>query len=152
MFEPGELEPAPGDRGRGVARGLAAAERARPEDCIERPLEKAKRQPRRANMLPEPQFAGWLEHAPDLGECRGGVGDGAEHSHRDDGGEASVLGRQCLGRALDDVDRDVGGLSALDCYGPRVWVGFDRDKLGHTRRVVLERAPVAAADLEHPPA
>jgi hypothetical protein len=68
---------------------------------------------RERHVLPEAQFAGGLEHAPDLGERGGGIGDGAEQAHRDDSVEASVLRRQRLGRSFGDLVRNGGGASAL---------------------------------------
>ena len=99
-------------------------------------------------MLPEAELARRLEHAADLGEHGGGIRDGAQNAHRDDGVEASVSCWECLGCSVDHVDRDGAGTSALGGDRPRCRVGFDRDDLRHARRVVLERAAVAAPDLE----
>jgi hypothetical protein len=98
-----------------------------------------------SGVFPEAEFARGIEHASDLGERGGGIGDGAENTHRDDSVEASVLRRERLGRPVDHVDRDSGSASPLGGDGPCGRIGFDRDELRHARRVVLERAPVAAA-------
>ena len=110
------------------ARARAAGASARAPRSGVRPWARARAGSRRA----------WRR---DRGRCK--------EPHRDDSVEASVLCWQRLGRPIDDVDRDGDSASALGGDGPCRRVGFDRDELRHGRRVVLERAPVAAAELEH---
>ena len=77
------------------------------------------------------------------------VGNGAEDPGEDGGVEGIVLGRQRLGNSRPDVNRNGRTPRALASGFARGRIRLDRKHAGDFRRVVLENAPVAAADLDH---
>ena len=82
------------------------------------------------------------------------AGSGTLHSTQigDDGVERAVRGRQPLGEPLDDLDRHRRLARPFSGGDAGRRVGLDREHGLDLRPVVLERTPLAAADLDHPPA
>ena len=106
----------------------------------------------RADVLPEAELAAWHEHTAQLAHSGAGIADAAEEAHDDGGVEGSVLHRQSLGDAVHNLDCDRRRASPLGGARPRRRVGLDCEHARHVHRVVLERASVAGADLDHAPA
>jgi hypothetical protein len=136
----------------GIAGRLAAAERTRPEEGVERPLEPAERRVGGANVLPEAELAAGDQHSAELPKRGGGVGHATEEPHDDSGIERAVFRRQSGGIALHDVDRNPRRVCTLCRGGTGRGIRLDGQHVLDFRRVVLERAAVPAADLDHPPA
>ena len=53
----------------------------------------------------KPRSSCWNRNAAEFLKSRGRIGDAAENAHHDGCVEATVLGRQILGDAGDDLDR-----------------------------------------------
>jgi hypothetical protein len=145
-----DLEPRRSDLRFRVARCLAASERTRPEERIEGALEHSKGRIVGADMLPEAELSTGCQHSPHLSQRGGGVGHGAEHSHDDGDVECSVACGQRLGDTGHDVDRNLRCFGSLRCGRPGCGIRLNRQQTLDLRRVVLERATVAGADLDHP--
>jgi hypothetical protein len=145
-----DLEPCPFYLRFRVARCLAASERTRPEEGIEGALEHSEGRIAGADVLPEAELTARYEHSPQLSKRCRGVGHGAKHSHDDGGVECSVLRRQRLGDTGHDVDGNLSRFGSLRRGLPRCGIRLNRDQTVDLRRVVLERATVARADLDHP--
>jgi hypothetical protein len=151
-FEIVDLEASRADCRRRVARRYAAAEQAGPEQPIDHALKPAERCVLGANVLVEAELTAGSDDPVQLGERRGGLGDGAKDPHGDGGVECSIGRRQGLGSPVDDIDRHLRFTRPLRCDRSRRWVGLDGQDAFDLRRVQLERPSVAAADLDHPPA
>jgi hypothetical protein len=137
------------DRRFGIARRLTAAERPRPEDGVDGPLERSERRIAGTDVLPEAKLATGNEHAPELPQRRGGVGNAAKNTHDDGGVEGAVLPRQGNGVPVHDVDRNRRSRRALRRCRPSRGIGLDGKDMLDLDWVVLERAPIAGADLDH---
>jgi hypothetical protein len=136
----------------GIARRFASAERPFPEQGIARSLEHSERAVAGADVFPEAELTAGDKHSVELSKRSGRVGHATEKPHDDGGVEDAVLCRQSGGIAVHDVDRDPRRSGAL-CRGrPGRWIRLDGQQAFDFRRVVLERAAVATADLDHPPA
>ncbi len=151
-LDPVELEAGLADRRLGVARRPAAAERPRPEERVDGVLHRPERCVRRPDVLVHAKLAAGGEDAPDLPERVGRVRDAAQHPDGDDGVVRAVRGRQPLGEPLGDLDRHRSLHRPLSGRDTGRRVGLDRQHGLDLRPVVLERTPLAAADLDHPPA
>jgi hypothetical protein len=147
-FECRETKPRRSDLRLRIPGRLAAAERTGPEQGVERPLERSEGRVRGANVFPEAKLTARHEHSTQFSERGGGIGHGAEDAHDDGGVEAAVLGRQGRGIAVDDVDADARRPCPLHGRSARRGIGLDGQRALDLARVVLERAPVAAADLD----
>ncbi len=140
------------DRSLGIARRFAAAERACPEQRIARALEHLERAIAGANVFPEAELTAGHEHSVELSKRSVRVGHATEKPHDDGSVEGAVLRRQSGGIPIHDVDRDPRCVGA-PCRGhPSRGIGLDGQQTFDFRRVVLERAAVATADLDHPSA
>lgn len=140
------------DCARSIPRRFAAAERACPEQGIARALEYLERAVAGANVFPEAELTAGYEHSVELSKCSRRVGQAAEKPHDNGGVEGAVLRRQSGGIAIHDVDLDPRRVGA-PCGGRTSRrVGLDGQQMFDFRRVVLERAAVATADLDHPSA
>jgi hypothetical protein len=140
------------DRSLGIPRRFASAERTRPEEGIARALEHLERAVVGANVFPEVELTAGHKHSVELSKRSGGVGHAAEEPHDDGGIESAVFRRQSGGIAVQDVDRNPRRVCTLCCGRPGRGIRLDGQHMLDLRRVVLERAAVAAADLDHPPA
>jgi DNA-binding response OmpR family regulator len=149
--EPLDAEAGVSDGGFGVARRLAAAKRSCPEQGVDCPLDRSERRIAGTNVLPEAKLTAGNEHAPKLSQRGGRVGNAAKNTHDDGGVEGAVVRRQRLGIPVDDHDRNRCGFRPLGggCSGRRI--GLDGKDTLDLRRVVLEGAAVAGADLDHLP-
>jgi hypothetical protein len=135
-----------------IPRRFAAAERACPEQGIARALEHLERAVAGANVFPEAELTAEDKHSVELSKRGARVGHATEKPHDDGGVEHAVLCRQRGGIAIHDVDRDPRRVGA-PCGGRACRrVGLDGQQAFDCRRVVLERAAVATADLDHPSA
>jgi hypothetical protein len=106
----------------------------------------------RADVLPEAELAAGHEDSAELAHGGAGIPNAAQEAHDDGGVEGSVLHRQSLGDTAHDLDRDRGRPRPLGGARPRRRVGLDCEHARHLHRVMLERASVAGADLDHTPA
>ena len=149
-LDPVELEAGGADRGLGVARCLAAAERPRPEERVDRVLHGAERRAGRADVLVHAQLAAGYKHPAELAQRRGHVRHAAQDPDAHDGVETPGVRRQALGEAFDDVDRCGGSGSALGGRHTGHRIGFHGQHSLHPGRVVLEGGAVSAPDLHHP--
>ena len=149
MLELLEAESACRDRGFRVAGRLAAAERTRPEEPVDRTLNGAEHGMGRAGVLEEAKLAAPPEHTPKLAQGCLQVRDAAENAHHDRRIEGAVGCRERRGVALHDFDGDRRCLHTLARRGPRSPIRLDREDAVDLRRVVLEGPPVAGADLDH---
>jgi hypothetical protein len=140
------------DRSLGIPRRFASAERARPEEGIARALEHEERAVFGANVFPEAELTAGNQHSADLSKRGGGVGHTAEEAHDDGGVEGVVLRREGGGIAVHDVDRNPRRVCTLRGGRPGRGIRLNGQHMLNLRRVVLERAAVAAADLDRPPA
>jgi hypothetical protein len=140
------------DRRLGITSRPAPSERARPEERVDGALHASEENMFGPNVLPEAELTAGREDAPQLGERGGRLGHAAEEPHHDRGVVGSVGSRERLGDALDHLDRDRRAPRSFRSLRPRRRIGLDGQHLGHRRRVVLERAPVAGADVDHAPA
>lgn len=139
------------DRSLGIPRRFASAEPARPEEGIARALEHLERAVVGANVFPEVELTAGHKHSVELSKRGGGVGHATEEPHDDGCIESAVFRRQSGGIAVHDVDRYRHRICTLCCGRPSRGIGLDGQHMLDFRRVVLERATVAAADLDHPP-
>jgi hypothetical protein len=139
------------DRSLGIPRRFASAERVRPEEGIARALEHLERAVVGANVFPEAELTAGHKHSVELSKRSGGVRDATEKPHDNGGVEGAVLRRQSGGITIHDVDRDPRHVGA-PCGGrPGHGIRLDGQQTFDFRRVMLERAAVATADLDHPP-
>ena len=134
-----------------VPRRLAAPQRPRPEERVERALTRAEGGIRGADVLPKAKLTAGDEDSPQLTKRGGRIGDAAENAHENRGVERPGLRRQRLGDAIDDLDWYRRRLCPLSGGSPRRRIRLDGQHLLDVRRVELERAPVAGADLDYPP-
>jgi hypothetical protein len=140
------------DRSLGIARRFAAAERTRPEEGIEPALEHLKRAVVGPNVFPEADLTAGHKHSVELSKRSGRVRHATEKPHDNGSVEGAVLRRQSGGIPIHDVDRDPSRVGA-PCGGrPGRGIRLDGQQTFDFRRVVLERAAVATADLDHPSA
>jgi hypothetical protein len=140
------------DRSLGIPRRFASAERARPEEGIARALEHLERAVVGANVFPEAELTATQKHSVELSKRSGRVRHATEKPHDNGGVEGAVLRRQSGCIAIHDVDRNPRRVSA-PCGGrPRRGIRLDAQQEFYFRRVVLEGAAVATADLDHAPA
>ena len=135
-----------------IPRRFAAAERAFPEQGIARALEHLERAVAGANVFPEAELTAGGKHSVELSQRGAGVGHATEKPHDDGGVEHAVLCRQSGGIAMHDVDRGSSRDRALGSGRPSRGIRLDGQQAFDFRRVVLERAAVATADLDHPSA
>ena len=103
MVEGDELEPGCADGALGVAGGLAAAERLRPEERVGRALEPVEEGVARPDVLPEAELSAGHQDTPQLPQRRGRVGDAAEDPSPATSNDPSSAKR--LREAFDDLDR-----------------------------------------------
>jgi hypothetical protein len=140
------------DRSLGIPRRLASAERAGPEEGIARALEHLERAIVGANVFPEAELTARHKHSVELSKRSGRVRHATKKPHDNGGVEGAVLRRQGGCIAIHDVDRDPRRVGA-PCGGrPGRGIRLDSQQEFDFRRVVLEGAAVATADLDHPPA
>jgi hypothetical protein len=144
-----DLEAGLADRTFGVAGRTATAERARPEERVERTLETSEDRICGDNVLPETQLTARYQHATQLAQCSRRIADAAQDAHDDGSVEGVVLRRERLSGSARDVDRDRCGAGVLRGGRTCRRIGLDREHARDLRRVMLEGLPVAAADLDH---
>jgi len=135
----------------GIPRRFASAERPCPEQGIARALEHVEHAVARANVFPEAELTAGDKHSVKLSKRSGRVGHATEKPHDDGGVEDTVLCRQSSGIAVHDFDRDPRRGGALCSGRPGRGIRLDGQQAFDFRRVVLERAAVATADLDHSP-
>ena len=137
------------DGGGGVAGRVASAERAWPEDLVERALTESEYRPVRAHVLVEAQLTAAAQYAPKLGERVRLVRHGAEDEARDGGVERPIRGREVVGVAIDDLDSNagVGGGGARPFA--QVGLGLHGQDLRDRRGIVREVAARTRAELDH---
>jgi hypothetical protein len=140
------------DRSLSIPRRFASAERARPEEGIARALKHLERAVVGANVFPEAELTARHKHSVELSKRSGRTRHATEKPHDNGGVKGAVLRRQSGCIAIHDVDRDSRRVSA-PCGGrPGRGIRLDAQQTFDFRRVVLEGAAVATADLDHPPA
>ena len=147
-----DLKARSADRTFGITRRFAAAERPCPEQGIARALEHPEHAIAGANVLPEADLTARHEHSVELSQRSRRVGNAAEKPHDNGGVEGAVLRGQSRGIAGHDVDRDRRRVGPPCGSRTSRRVGLDGQQMFDLVRVVLERAAVAAADLDHAPA
>jgi hypothetical protein len=147
-----DLKARSADRSLGVPRRFASAERARPEEGIARALEQLERAVVGANVLPEAELTAGHEHSVELSKRSGRVRHATEKPHHNGSVKGAVVRRHSGGIAVHDVDRDPRRVGARCGGHPGRGIRLDGEHMLDFRGVVLERAAVAAADLDHPPA
>jgi hypothetical protein len=147
--ELGDVKAGGADRGERVTGRLATAKCACPEERVAGTLKRAEGHMFGADVLVEAELAIRGEHAAQLLERRRGIGHAAEDPDDDSGIEGPILRRQGVGDAVDDLDRHGSVASALRSRRARRRVRLDRENVLDRRRVELEGAAVAAAELEH---
>ncbi len=148
-LDPHDLKTRPADRSFTITCRATAAERGGPKELVDGSLEDTEQRVLGADVLPETELAATHEHAAEFAQRRSRISNAAKDSHDDGGIEGSVPRRQCFGGAVDNLDRYDRIARTFSGGRARSRIRLDRKDGGDPRRRVLERAPVAAADLDH---
>jgi cyclase len=101
-------------------------------------------------VLQEAELASRLEHAPDLGERLGDVGNRAHDEAHNGRVDAPCLEWQCTGHGVEHAHRHRCLARSLLGLGAQVALGFDRDDFLDGAGVVAEVGAVARAQLDDP--
>ena len=134
----------------GVARRVAAAADRRPQSAVVGDLEdRAHRLAARDDVLIEAQVAARAQHATQLGECAGLVGDAAQHEAGDRRVHIAVGEWQGVGGAVAHGHGDGRAGRGVLGDGAQGRLGLDRDDLGDGGRVVREVQTVTCAHLQN---